>query len=70
MAVQMVIGGAVSRFHGLFGPGATLTTQILTDMAILPLGHPAHGVLDLMAVILLVALSLLTAWAQRGDERR
>ncbi len=69
VAVQMVIGGAVYGFHGVLGPGATLTTQILTDMAILPLGHPAHGVLDLMALILLVALMLLTTWAQRGDDR-
>ncbi len=69
VAVQMVIGGAVYGFHGMLGPGATLTTQILTDMAILPLGHPAHGVLDLMAVILLAGLTLLTIWAQRGDER-
>lgn len=60
MAVQMVIGGTTDAFHGLFGPGATLTTQILTDMTLIPPGSPAHGVLDLMALLLVVGLGVLT----------
>ncbi|MCL4520067.1 MAG: ABC transporter permease subunit [Firmicutes bacterium] len=69
MAVQMVIGGTAARFHGLFGPGATLTTQILTDMAILPNGSSDHGVLDLMAMVLFVGVTAMTGWVGYGQGR-
>lgn len=56
MAVQMVIGGRVLLPHGLLGPGATLTTQLLTDMSLLPPGVPGYHVLDFMALLLLAAM--------------
>ena len=56
MAVQMVIGGRVLLPHGLVSPGATLTTQILTDMSLLPPGVSGHHVLDFMALLLLAAM--------------
>lgn len=67
IAVQMVIGGATDAFHGIFGPGATLTTEILTDMTLIPPGSPNHGVLDLMALLLVVGLALITI---RGEPRQ
>ncbi len=70
MAVQMVLGGAVSHFYGLFGPGATLTTQILTDMAVLPVGSPNHGVLDFMALVLFLGVTLMTGTMGRQVRGR
>jgi phosphate transport system permease protein len=62
MAVQMVIGGSAAGFHGLLGPGATLGTQILTDLAIFPPSSPNHGILDVMALVLFGSVTLLTGW--------
>lgn len=56
MAVQMVIGGRVLLPHSLLSPGATLTTQLLTDMSLLPPGVTGHYVLDFMALLLLIAM--------------
>lgn len=59
MAVQMVIGGQTAMPSGLTHPGATLTTQILTDMTVFPPGTPEHAALDAMAVVLLLGMYLL-----------
>ncbi len=56
MAVQMVIGGQTALPSGLASPGATLTTQILTDMTLFPPGTQGHAVLDAMALVLMVGM--------------
>ena len=65
MAVQMVIGGRVLLPHGLLSPGATLTTQLLTDISLLPPGIPGHYVLDFMALLLLVAMYGMVVLVER-----
>ncbi|PSR22309.1 MAG: phosphate ABC transporter permease [Sulfobacillus acidophilus] len=65
MAVQMVIGGQTVLPTGLTSPGATLTTQILTDMSIFPPGTRGHAVLDVMALVLMVGMYLLVRLAER-----
>lgn len=63
IAVQMVIGGSGLRLTHLLGSASTLTTTILTDLAVLPVGSGDHGVLDLMALLLFAGVSLLAVWA-------
>ncbi|CAB1129727.1 Phosphate transport system permease protein PstC (TC 3.A.1.7.1) [Candidatus Hydrogenisulfobacillus filiaventi] len=53
LAVQMVVGGQTTFSWNPLHPGATLTSQILTDMVALPVGTPGHAALDVMAVVLL-----------------
>lgn len=65
MAVQMVIGGRVLLPHSVLGPGATLTTQLLTDMSLLPPGVPGHHVLDFMALLLLGAMYGMVVLVER-----
>ncbi len=69
MAVQMVIGGQTLMPKGLAAPGATLTTQILTDVTVFPQGTRGHAVLDLMALLLMVAMYLLVRAAERWGTR-
>jgi phosphate transport system permease protein len=65
IAVQMVVGGYSGRFWGVMAPGATVTSQLLTDLPLLPPGTVGHGALDLMALLLVVVMGLLTRWAGR-----
>lgn len=65
MAVQMVIGGQTVMPKGLTAPGATLTTQILTDVTVFPQGTRGHAVLDLMALLLMIAMYLLVRATER-----
>ena len=65
MAVQMVIGGQTALPSGLASPGATLTTQILTDMTVFPPGTRGHAVLDAMALVLMVGMY----WLVRVSDR-
>ncbi len=65
MAVQMVIGGNTLMPSGLRDPGATLTTQIITDMTVFPPGTRGHAVLDVMALILMIGMYLLVRLSER-----
>lgn len=65
IAVQMVIGGQTAIPTGLTGPGATLTTQILTDVTVFPPGTPGHAVIDIMALVLVVGMYLLVRASER-----
>lgn len=65
MAVQMVIGGQAAVPGGLTAPGATLTTQIVTDMTVFPPGTRGHAVLDVMALTLFVGMYLLVRLSER-----
>lgn len=65
MAVQMVIGGQTALPHSLTAPGATLTTQLLTDMAVFPPGTDGHAVLDVMALMLFFGMYLLVRVSDR-----
>lgn len=65
MAVQMVIGGQTGLPAGWASPGATLTTQILTDMSVFPPGTHGHAVLDVMALVLMVGMYGLVRVAER-----
>lgn len=56
MAVQMVIGGQVQLIHSLTQPASTITTQLLADLTVLPVGTPGHGALDFMALVLIGAM--------------
>lgn len=70
IAVQMVIGGQ-SRVLSLLKPGATLTTQLLTDLALMPARTPGHDALDFMALWLMILMAVLV-WLQsrvRGMSR-
>ncbi|MDA8206206.1 MAG: ABC transporter permease subunit [Thermaerobacter sp.] len=70
IAVQMVIGGQTYLPSGLTSSGATLTTQLLTDLSVFPPGTQGHAVLDVMALILMVGMYLLVrATARWGLER-
>ncbi len=62
IAVQMVIGGQV-RITSLLHPASTLTTQLLTDLPLLPVGVPGHHVLDFMALWLLILMTVIV-WLQ------
>ncbi|MBX5467875.1 MAG: ABC transporter permease subunit [Firmicutes bacterium] len=68
VAVQMVVGGFPGRFFGVWAPGATIPSQILTELPLLPPGTPGHGALEVMALLLVVAMTAVTQWA--GRERR
>jgi phosphate transport system permease protein len=65
MAVQMVIGGQVAMPQGLLSPGATLTTQLLTDAALYPPGTRGHAALDVMALALVAAMAILVRISAR-----
>ncbi len=65
MAVQMVIGGQTALPRGLADPGATLTTQIFTDITAFPPGTAGHAVLDIMALLLIAAMYVLVRAAER-----
>lgn len=65
MAVQMVIGGATRVPFGVTAPGATLTTQILTDGTVFPPGTTGHAVIDAMALVLMVGMYLLVRASER-----
>jgi phosphate transport system permease protein len=65
MAVQMVIGGQTAMPSGLASPGATVTSQLLTDLTVFPPGTRGHGVIDLMAMILMVGMYLLVRASER-----
>ncbi|MCY0879005.1 MAG: ABC transporter permease subunit [Firmicutes bacterium] len=65
VAVQMVIGGQVAMPAGLLSPGATLTTQLLTDATLFPPGTRGHAALDAMALALLAAMGLLVRLSAR-----
>lgn len=69
MAVQMVVGGQTAIPAGLAAPGATLTTQIFTDMTAFPPGTAGHAVLDIMALLLLAAMYVLVRTAERWGSR-
>ncbi|MCL5116458.1 MAG: ABC transporter permease subunit [Firmicutes bacterium] len=65
MAVQMVIGGQTALPSSLTSPGATLTTQIITDMTVFPPGTRGHAVLDIMALLLMLGMYVLVRLAER-----
>ncbi|NMP22139.1 ABC transporter permease subunit [Sulfobacillus sp. DSM 109850] len=65
MAVQMVIGGNTTFPTGVAAPGATLTTQIVTDMTAFPPGTRGHAVLDVMALLLMVGMYVLVRLSER-----
>ena len=69
MAVQMVIGGQTALPGGLAAPGATLTTQIFTDITAFPPGTAGHSVLDFMALLLIAAMYGLVRVAERWGAR-
>lgn len=70
MAVQMVIGGQARLIDNVLEPGATLSTQILTDLTAFPRGTEAHSALWLMALLLAGLVYLLVWWGEgRGDDR-
>ncbi|MCL4352702.1 MAG: ABC transporter permease subunit [Firmicutes bacterium] len=69
MAVQMVIGGQPFFPHSLLAPGATLTSEILNDIGLLPPGAFGHRVLDVMALLLLVAMYGLVLLVERIGGR-
>jgi phosphate transport system permease protein len=69
MAVQMVVGGQAYVGWSIPHPGATLTSQILTDLASLPEGTPGHQALDVMALLLLVAMALVARATLRWRGR-
>lgn len=62
IAVQMVIGGQ-PHLSSIFHPAATLTTQLLTDLPLLPPGTEGHHVLDFMALWLMI-LMLGIVWME------
>lgn len=70
IAVQMVIGGQPSVPSGLASPGATLTTQILTDLSVFPPGTQGHAVLDFMALVLMAGMYLLVRATERWGAGR
>ena len=62
LAVQMVIGNAAILPKGLASPTASLTTEIITDMASAPTGSVLYHSLFAMAfLLLLVAMGLILA---------
>ena len=62
LAVQMVIGNAAILPKGLLSPTASLTTEIITDMASAPTGSVLYHSLFAMALLLLlVAMGLILA---------
>ncbi len=65
MAVQMVIGGQTLLPHGLLSPAATLTTELLSDISLLPPGVEGHHVLDFMALSLLLIMYGLVLLVER-----
>jgi len=65
MAVQMVIGGQPLWPHSLTAPGATLTTTLLTDMAVFPPGVAGHAAIDALALALLVLMGLWVYFSER-----
>lgn len=65
MAVQMVIGGQTALPAGMASPGATLTTQLFTDLTVFPPGTSGHAVLDLMALILMAGMYFLVRLTAR-----
>lgn len=66
MAVQMVVGGQAYVGWSPLHSGATLTSEILTDLASLPAGTAAHRALDLMALLLLAAMALVARATYRS----
>ena len=70
MAVQMVIGGQTLMPSGINGPGATLTTQLLTDLTVFPPGTEGHAVLDVMALMLLGGMYLFVRASERWGRPR
>jgi phosphate transport system permease protein len=69
MAVQMVIGGQSAWPVHLLAPGATLTTQILTDVGVFPPGTLGAAALDVMALTLLVMMVVVIWWSERWNRR-
>ncbi len=67
IAVQMVIGGQFGR-PGLLHPAATLTTQLLTDLPLLPPGTAGHFVLDYMAFLLMLLMTVIVGLEMRMGE--
>lgn len=67
MAVQMVIGGQPAWTSNLAHPGATLTTQILTDLAVFPPGTGGYRALAAMALILVGTMYALVRWSERWE---
>ena len=62
LAVQMVIGNAAVLPKGLLSPTASLTTEIITDMASAPTGSVLYHSLFAMALLLLlIAMGLILA---------
>jgi len=60
LAVQMVIGNSSQFPKGIFGPTATLTTEIVIDMGGAPQGSFQEHVLFSMAfLLLLIAMALI-----------
>lgn len=70
IAVQMVVGGAISTFPHLELPGATMTSQLLTDLPLMPPGTLGHGALALMALLLFLGTTLLMRFAAMGEDAR
>jgi phosphate transport system permease protein len=68
IAVQMVIGGQ-SGFLSLVDPGGTLTTQLLTDLPLLPQGVAGHDALDFMALCLMAGMYVLV-WFRHRTRRQ
>ncbi|AUW93028.1 MAG: ABC transporter permease subunit [Sulfobacillus thermotolerans] len=64
IAVQMVIGGQ-SRLTSLLKPSATLTSQLLTDLALMPPKTPGHDALDFMAIWLVLLMAVLVGLQYR-----
>lgn len=68
MAVQMVIGGQTAFHLNLLGPGATLTTQILTDLSIFPPGTEGYQALAVMALLLIGAMVVIVRVGSRWER--
>ncbi|MDA8193611.1 MAG: ABC transporter permease subunit [Thermaerobacter sp.] len=68
MAVQMVIGGQTIWQLNLLRPGATLTTQILTDLAVFPPGTAGYRALAVMALLLMAGMYMLVRISERWER--
>ncbi len=68
IAVQMVIGGQ-SHFLSMLDPGGTLTTQMMTDLPLLPHGVMGHDALDFMALCLVAGMYGLVWFRHRPGRQ-
>jgi phosphate transport system permease protein len=69
MAVQMVIGNAAVMPRGITTPAATLSSEIVMEMANTIPGTPQNDVLFALALLLLVGSAVLIAIARRVARR-